>query len=247
MPTTTGADTSTSSTPYNTLDEAVEEHSSRRSKRCKQTILKQYELVRSEVTTSLQLQQQILGFGTATIGLVAGASFVGTAGAHRGEVHLIFLPLLAYLALTVWYSEVMRMMRAGAFLLKLEKQLDALGDGSLSWEATMFAGRRRSSSWRPSDPDRLRRRSVTAFFAILSVASITMGWDSATNVQRILGVGAGGLAGIVLLLVYRLRMDQVREILGVEDRVRWRPVRKTAAALRRLLPRTTPPEPLLES
>jgi hypothetical protein len=234
MPTTTDE----GRPPYKTLSEAVEEHSSRRSRGRSQTILKQYELVRSEVTTSLQLQQQILGFGTATIGLVAGASFIGTADAHRGDVHLVFLPLLAYLALTVWFAEVMRMMRAGAFLLTLEKKLDLLGDGSLTWEATVFAGRDRCSLWRPWDPDLLRRRSVTALFLTLSVASIMLGWDSATWIEHVFAFVAFGVAVIVLFLLYHLHMDQVDEILGVHDGVRFGRLRQRAAQWRRLIPVT---------
>src|SRR6266511_108010 len=73
-------------------------------------VLKQYEIVRAEIVSSLSIQVQILSFGTATLGLVAGAAFVGPSGSSRGDVLVVFLPLLAYLALTIWFSEVMRML-----------------------------------------------------------------------------------------------------------------------------------------
>ena len=123
------------------LNEALLIFGRRTSPACKTTILRQYELVRNEVTTSLNIQQQILSFGIATIGLLAGAAFVGSEERFRSNLLVIFLPLIAYLAVTIWFSEVMRMLRAGGFLMTLEKTLDEHGDGSLRWEHTVAMGR----------------------------------------------------------------------------------------------------------
>ena len=75
--------------------DALEQWGLRLSPPKKATILKQYELVRSEITTSLQIQQQILGFGIATIGLLAGAAFVAKDQPFRSELLVVFLPLVS--------------------------------------------------------------------------------------------------------------------------------------------------------
>lgn len=188
------------------------------------TVLKQYELVRAEVTTSLQIQQQILSFGMATIGLLAGAAFVGDEARLRSTLLVIFLPLVAYLAVTVWFSEVMRMLRAGAFLLTLEKKLDVLGDGSLEWEYTVAKGRLKHPIWKPYfgvlDPDQLRLLAVTLLFLVIATASIFVGWSHASNYERTFAVLAGCIAVTVLILLFQLRIDQLEELLGVEPKVR---------------------------
>ena len=122
------------------LAAAVERWGGRSSPPRRDTVLKQYELIRAEVMTSLQLQQQILVFGITTLGLLAGAAFVGQNEVHRSDLLVVFVPLVAYLTLTIWFSEVMRMLRAGVFMLTLEKSLDDLDDGSLAWEATVARG-----------------------------------------------------------------------------------------------------------
>jgi hypothetical protein len=196
------------------------------------TLLKAYEFLRGEVNSTLAAQLQILSFGTATLGLVSGAAFIGPNGAFRSDVLVVFLPLLAYLTLTIWFAEVMRMLRAGAFLLTLEKRLDDQGDGSLNWEASVWRGRLRyavdpqghlrQSRVRPYysifDPDQLRLFSVTLLFFTIAGSSIAMGWPEATLGQRWFAVGAGILALLVVVLLYHLRLDQVAEILNVEER-----------------------------
>ena len=111
------------------LTSSIEQWGFRESPASTATVLKQYELIRAEVTTSMQVQQQILGFGIATIGLLAGAAFLGSKADFRSAVLMIFLPLVAYLVVTIWFSEVMRMLRAGGFLMTLEKKLDLHADG----------------------------------------------------------------------------------------------------------------------
>jgi hypothetical protein len=67
---------------------------------------------------------------------------VSKAEPFRSQLLVIFLPLICYLALTIWFSEVMRMLRAGAFLVTVEKTLDTCGDGSLEWESGLAIGDR---------------------------------------------------------------------------------------------------------
>jgi hypothetical protein len=183
------------------------------------TLLKQYELIRSEVTTSLQLQQQILGFGIATIGLLAGAAFVSKAEPFRSQLLVIFLPLICYLALTIWFSEVMRMLRAGAFLVTVERRLDTCGDGSLEWESRLAEDRLRRSRQRgvfARDPDRLRLVAVTALFFTLGAESIMLGWDGASPFARTFSVAAGVVAAILLRRLFRLRIGEWNDLLEVD-------------------------------
>jgi hypothetical protein len=184
------------------------------------TLLKQYELIRAEVTTSLQLQQQILGFGIATIGLLAGAAFVSRSGPFRSQLLVVFLPLICYFALTIWFSEVMRMLRAGAFLVTVEKRLDACGDGSLEWESRLAADRLKRSRKRAvfvQDPDRLRLAGVTALFFSLAGEAIMLGWDDASSFARTFSVAAGLVAAIVLRRLFRLRLGEWNDLLEVDE------------------------------
>lgn len=197
---------------------ALDRLGQRKSPRNPQTIIKQYELIRAEVIASMQVQQQILGFGIATIGLLAGAAFVGKDDAHRSDLLIIFVPLIAYLAVTIWFSEVMRMLRAGAFMLRLEKRLDDCGDGSLEWEYSVARGRLRYPVGKPYlgvlDPDQLRLIAVTLLFLTLAAASIVLGWGGASSGRHIFAIVAGVVAVTVLVLLFQLRLEQLEEILG---------------------------------
>jgi hypothetical protein len=189
----------------------------------KATILREYELVRSEITTSLQIQQQILGFGIATIGLLAGAAFVAKDQPLRSKLLVVFLPLVSYLAVTIWFSEVMRMFRAGGFLLMLEKKLDEHGDGTLKWEyevARSRLGQPGRNPYSTLDPDRVRLLAVTALFFILSAESIMLGWEKASLFARAFAITAGVVAAIVLRLLFRLRIHQRDDLLGFDADMR---------------------------
>ena len=182
------------------------------------TILKEYELLRSEITTSLQIQQQILGFGITTIGLLAGAAFVGKNEQFRSQLLVVFLPLVAYLAVTIWFSELMRMLRAGGYQLTLEKKLDdTCEDGSLQWEYRVARGRAdKKSSFGLLDPDRLRWLAVTLLFFTLAVAAIMLGWAKATVYAHMFAIVAGVVAATVLISLYAGRMREIDELLGVD-------------------------------
>lgn len=221
-----------STSRFETVDEAIRFYSKRRSAVDRATLVKQYEFLRGEIDGTLAAQLQILSFGTATLGLVTGAAFVGADDAFRDDVLVVFLPLLAYMILIIWFSEVMRMLRAGSFLLKLEKRLDIAGDGSLAWEASVWTGRTkyavapdghmRGSRIRPYysvfDPDQLRLLAVTLLFFTIAGSSIAMGWDGATAGQRWFAIGVGAVAVLIVLLLYHLRLGQVADLLNFDER-----------------------------
>jgi hypothetical protein len=224
------------------LGNAVEVWGERVSPASQAGILKQYELIREEVTTSLAIQQQTLSFGIATIGILAAGAFVAEEDRFRSNLLVIFLPLIAYLAVTIWFSEVMRMLRAGAYLMTLEKKLDEEGgDGSLTWEYTVAKGRVKHPAWKPYfgvlDPDQLRLLAVTLLFLILAAASIMVGWNEASGYVQVFAVVAGVLALIVLSLLYQLRIDQLEELLEIDPDVRsLRRLRRLAERLRLVPP-----------
>ncbi len=211
--------------PYrDELRTRVDELGSRLSPSKPDTLLKQYELIRSEITTSLQVQQQMLAFGIATIGLLAGAAFVGDGDQLRSQLLVVFLPLVAYLSMTIWFSEVMRMFRAGGFLLTLEKKLDdEHDDGSLDWESHVAKGRLRHRAGKPYfallDPDHLRLLSVTLLFFTLALASITLGWEHASIFAQVFAIAASITAGAVLGTLFHLGIRQRDRLLGVSAEV----------------------------
>jgi len=200
---------------------AVEEYSQRSNPASCETILKEYELLRAEIGASLANQLQIVSFGAAAIGLVAGAAFAGAADHVRGEALVVFLPLLAYLVLMLWFSEVMRMLRAGGYVLTLEHRLDALdnGDGSLGWEACVWQGRVQHGTRgfrRLLDPDHLRLVSITFLFFTIAGASVALGWVDVGWGERGFAIGAGLVAFFVISMLYALRLDQLHMILKLD-------------------------------
>jgi hypothetical protein len=236
-----GTGETTSRTYAEALSEVVGAWGQRSSRVEAETVRKQYALIRGEVMTSLQVQQQILSFGIATIGLLAGAAFVGKGERSRSDLLVIFLPLIAYLVVTIWFSEVMRMLRAGGYLLTLEKKLDDHGDGSLDWEYKVARGRLRYPMWKPYfgvlDPDQLRLLSVTLLFLTIAVASIMLGWADASAYACGFSVIAGVVAVTVLCLVFQLRVDQLEDLVHLDSKVR------TMRRFRRIAQRLLPLEP----
>jgi len=78
---------------------------------------------------------------------------------------------------TIWFAEVSRTMRAGAFLMQLERRLDRdFRIGAMTWESALFH-RRMTSGPRSvlEDPDRLRNAAVTVLFLGIAGASIAVG------------------------------------------------------------------------
>lgn len=195
-------------------------------------LLEEYKAVRDEVTTSMNSQISILAFGSATLGFSFAAAAQTSDQNFREMFLLVLVPLLCYLILTVWFAEVMRMLRAGTFLMRLEKRLDEqFGFGALSWESTIFQVRSQTGPRAfLQDPDRFRTYAIALLFWTIAGTSIVIGWDAVPSYswQHVLAIAALTASVAVLVWLYVLRVREVRQLasppLGIgssgED-VRW--------------------------
>jgi hypothetical protein len=181
-----------------------------------QVLLEEYKAVRAEVTTSMQAQISVLAFGAATLGFSFAAASQTSNAKFRDMFLLVLVPLLCYLILTVWFAEVMRMLRAGTFLMRLEKRLDEeFGYGALTWESTVFQGRcERGPAAFLLDPDRFRMLAIGLLFVTIAVTSIVIGWGSVSLYawQHWFAVAALVAAIGVLVWLYVLRSRQVHKL-----------------------------------
>jgi len=177
-------------------------------------LLEEYKAVRAEVTTSLQAQISVLAFGAATLGFAFAAAAQTSSPRFRDMFLLVLVPLLCYLVLTVWFAEVMRMLRAGAFLMRLEKRLDEdFGYGALTWESTIFQVRcRRGPGAFFQDPDRFRMLAIALLFWTIAGTSIVIGWSAvaAYSWQHIFAVTAFGVSIAALVWLYMMRVREAQ-------------------------------------
>ena len=181
-----------------------------------QVLLEEYKTIRAEVTTSISAQISILAFGAATIGFSFAAASQTSNEQFRDMFLLVLVPLICYLIVVVWFAEVMRMARAGAFLMRLEKRLDEqFGYGALTWESTIFQARCRGGVKAfLQDPDKFRVLAIWLLFFTIAGTSIVIGWGSVSLYawQHIFAVMALAVAFAVVLWIYLLREAEVRRL-----------------------------------
>jgi ABC-type multidrug transport system fused ATPase/permease subunit len=182
----------------------------------KDILLEEYKTIRAEVTASISAQISILAFGAATIGFSFAAASQTSNENFRDMFLLVLVPLLCYLIVIVWFAEVMRMLRAGAFIMRLEKRLDEqFGHGALTWESTIFQSRCRSG---PSaflqDPDKFRTFAIWLLFFTIAATSIVIGWGSVSVFawQHFFAVIAFVIAFAVVLRIFLLREEEVSQL-----------------------------------
>lgn len=98
----------------------------------------EYKTIREESLTAMQMQQAVLRYGLAIIGLlIATALNTWDQLILSGTLLLVFLPVVCYLIVMIWIGEIGRMMRAGQYLYKLEKKINLKIDDQnppLNWE-----------------------------------------------------------------------------------------------------------------
>jgi hypothetical protein len=178
--------------------------------------LEEYKTIRAEITSSITAQISILAFGAATIGFSFAAASQTSNEKFRDMFLLVLVPLLCYLIVIAWFAEVMRMLRAGAFLMRLEKRLDEqFGYGALTWESTIFQARcRTGASAFFQDPDKFRIFAIWLLFFTIAGTSIVIGWGSVSlyGWQHFFAVIALVAAFAVVLWIYLLREREVKRL-----------------------------------
>ena len=106
----------------------------------RETALEEYRTLRAEIATSIATQQTILGFGTATLGLVIGPGLALWGGSTMmfSLIFALFVPLLSAIIVSIWWGEVIRMVRAGDAVAGLEQAINTHGGWTrpaLNWES----------------------------------------------------------------------------------------------------------------
>lgn len=100
--------------------------------------LEEYKSLRAESLASMANQQSTLRIGIGAVGVVIAAGFnLWEKTLLPDVIFLIYNPVICYLALLIWVGEVARMMRAGYYLSRLEKKINASFpeiENVLSWE-----------------------------------------------------------------------------------------------------------------
>jgi hypothetical protein len=150
------------------------------------TALEEYKALRAEVIATMGTQHTILGFGIATLGLVIGAGLSLESRASVltfGLIFTLFVPLFSAVVVTIWWGEVLRMIRAGHALAFFEQTINDHGatagwsGPALGWELALRecvdpeVGPRRRM-WRVHV---LNLGGIYGVFSLIAVIGIAMG------------------------------------------------------------------------
>ena len=117
-----------------------------------QIILKEYDLVRSEITDALKRRFSIMQYGMVGVGgLLAWGASHNDPPCLRWIVIALLAPGVTWAALFVWLGEYERTQRAGAYIKHVEAKLNDCFGGMhvLGWESFLDETR--------SPPGRMRR------------------------------------------------------------------------------------------
>lgn len=132
-------------------------------------LIKEYETLREEVLTTMQVRNSILSFGLATIGVIltAAIALVGNSALLSGLVLSAIVPSISIFILFMWLGEYQRMQRAGRFLVELEKKINEIAAGELlTWETSLRSQRRHM---------RYPYNTTVMMITIISVMSFSIG------------------------------------------------------------------------
>lgn len=140
-------------------------------------VMEEYKTLREESLASMKMQQSILSFGTATIGIVISAGFAAWNKTPLPEIIFMFLiPTVIYLVILIWLGEVGRMFRAGSFLDRIEEKVNRQftdKEEALSWENWLATG-----EWagrKPHHGIRLHYVCIFVLFVITALSSVIIG------------------------------------------------------------------------
>lgn len=105
-----------------------------------EALLKQYELIQNYTFNTIPASKNsILSFGLAILGAIFTGNIILLSTDKYSLISilifLIILPLASVTIMFIWLGEIDRMMRAGAFLLSLEEQINTESNEEIfNWE-----------------------------------------------------------------------------------------------------------------
>jgi hypothetical protein len=178
-------------------------------------MMQEYAAIRGEIQTSLSNQVSILSFGAATVGLLvaAGAALWQDEPWPTGLLLLLVVPVVCFLTLIIYAGELIRLMRAGLFLNRLENCVNEAASTYLAHDSDKRQAVLTWEQWRSirtgrRDVDRSNRWAITSVFFLLAIVSSGLGYwrlkDAGTSENLIwllaaFSVIVGGLAMVWVL------------------------------------------------
>jgi hypothetical protein len=138
-------------------------------------VMHEYDAIRGEVLTTLTNQVSTLSFGAATVGLLvaAAAALWDDAELLSGLLLLFAVPSVCFLTLAIYSGELVRLMRAGLFLNRLE---NCVNEARPHREPVLIWEQWKTIRTRPRDVDRLNRAAIVCVFVLLALGFMAMGW-----------------------------------------------------------------------
>lgn len=191
--------------------------------------LAEYAAIRAEVLQALQGQQSVLNFGASTLSVLLVAAGVVDEGIAKVAILSGIVPIAAVLVMTLWSCELVRMRRAGTYLLALETEINVapdVADGSLQWEHRVNPPGRGSE--RLPSIDRLQHFVVAAVVGLLAIVSSALGTVySAVNLDAPLSLDlwapiaaavAAGFAALIVMIYFIKALKELEPKQGTRDR-----------------------------
>jgi hypothetical protein len=137
-------------------------------------LLEEYRALRSEITTSITVQQTHLSFGGAIVGVTSFAAVSALQQCWGVSVVLFVVanPVVMFLTMIVWLSEVSRMFRVGRHLRRLELRINEElgGPELLQWENMVH------NAYGRRGPENLQSLAIVACLSGLAVTSSAVGY-----------------------------------------------------------------------
>ncbi len=182
-------------------------------------VMEEYKTLRTESIESMKMQQSILQYGAATMGIIIIAGFNVWDKPNLSEiVFLFFLPAVVYLVSIIWTGEVARMFRAGSFLSELENKVNAEFTDkreALFWESWLLKQQKNGKT--PHQFVCAHYIAIYCLFSIVSIASIVLGniklWKT-VPLQYIASIDILEIAVFVIITIMAVKI--IKEIKLVD-------------------------------
>jgi hypothetical protein len=146
-------------------------------------MMQEYAAIRGEIQTSLANLVSVLSFGAATVGLLvaAGAALWQDEPWPTGLLLLLVVPVVCFLTLIIYGGELIRLMRAGLFLNRLENYVNEAASAYLEHSGNKQQPVLTWEQWHsirtgPRDIDRSNRWAITSVFFLLAIVSSGLGY-----------------------------------------------------------------------